>query len=178
MEETKTEEEKDKTTGIVYISDNDNMFFAPEGISEEERKRLSLEADRNALRERLSAIESELEDMSKPQSQADEIERGEPYKTDNQKISGIHFSSRKFGNFRNILIFDTETTGVNPYKDELLEFSAVDVNGTPLLNSYIYPEKHTEWPEAQAVNNISPETVADAYPVFQKILKNVHYHDK
>lgn len=39
MEETKTEEEKDKTTGIVYISDNDNMFFAPEGISEEERKR-------------------------------------------------------------------------------------------------------------------------------------------
>ena len=49
MEETK---EKDKTTSVVYISDNDNMFIAPEGISEEERKRLSLEVDRDLLKKK------------------------------------------------------------------------------------------------------------------------------
>ena len=57
MEETK---EKDKTTGVVYISDNDNMFIAPEGISEEERKRLSLEVDRDLLKKKLEEIEAEL----------------------------------------------------------------------------------------------------------------------
>lgn len=87
MEETKTEEVKDKTTGIVYISDNDNMFIAPEGISEEERKRLSLEVDRDFLKKKLEEIEAELEDMPEtaaeqpepPKEKKEEIERVQPY---------------------------------------------------------------------------------------------------
>ena len=84
MEETK---EKDKTTGVVYISDNDNMFIAPEGISEEERKRLSLEVDRDLLKKKLEEIEAELEGMPEteaeqpepPKEKKEEIERVQPY---------------------------------------------------------------------------------------------------
>ena len=84
MEETK---EKDKTTGVVYISDNDNMFIAPEGISEEERKRLSLEVDRDLLKKKLEEIEAELEGLPEteaeqpkpPKEKKEEIERVQPY---------------------------------------------------------------------------------------------------
>lgn len=84
MEETK---EKDKTTDVVYISDNDNMFIAPEGISEEERKRLSLEVDRDLLKKKLEEIEAELEGMPEtaaeqpepPKEKKEEIERVQPY---------------------------------------------------------------------------------------------------
>lgn len=84
MEETK---EKDKTTGVVYISDNDNMFIAPEGISEEERKKLSLEVDRDLLKKKLEEIEAELEGMPEteaeqpepPKEKKEEIERVQPY---------------------------------------------------------------------------------------------------
>ena len=84
MEETK---EKDNTTGVVYISDNDNMFIAPEGISEEERKRLSLEVDRDLLKKKLEEIEAELEGMPEtaaeqpepPKEKKEEIERVQPY---------------------------------------------------------------------------------------------------
>lgn len=84
MEETK---EKDKTTGVVYISDNDNMFIAPEGISEEERKRLSLEVDRDLLKKKLEELEAELEGLPEteaeqpepPKEKKEEIERVQPY---------------------------------------------------------------------------------------------------
>ena len=84
MEETR---ERDKTTGVVYISDNDNMFIAPEGISEEERKRLSLEVDRDLLKKKLEEIEAELEGMPEteaeqpkpPKEKKEEIERVQPY---------------------------------------------------------------------------------------------------
>ena len=53
MEEIENREEK-KTTGMVYITDNDNMFLAPDGISKEEQNRLSLEVDRDVLMEKLA----------------------------------------------------------------------------------------------------------------------------
>ena len=81
MEETK---EKDKTTGVVYISDNDNMFIAPEGISEEERKRLSLEVDRDLLKKKLEEIEAELEGM--PETEA---EQPEPPKEKKEEIERV-----------------------------------------------------------------------------------------
>lgn len=57
---------------------------------------------------------------------------------------------------------DTETTGFNPDEDEILEIAIVDSEGRTLLNSLVRPEKKTAWPEAQAVNGITPEMVASA----------------
>lgn len=61
-----------------------------------------------------------------------------------------------------IVVFDTETTGLNPYSDEIIQFSACDGDGKTLLNTYIRPVFHDEWSEASKVNNIYPETVKDA----------------
>ena len=108
----------------------------------------------------------------KEEKRNEEIERREPYSAPVEQTSQIHFSTKQFGRFKNILVFDTETTGVNPYKDELLQFSAVNGDGVPLLNSYIKPEKHTQWPDAQKVNNISPETVKDA-PLFKDLKEQI-----
>lgn len=77
MEETITEE-KPKTTGMVYITDNDNMFLAPEGISQEEQNRLSLEVDRDVLMEKLAKIEEELKALPN-QEHKEEIERDSPF---------------------------------------------------------------------------------------------------
>ena len=63
MEDTQTIE-KQRTTGIVYMTDNDNMFIAPEGLSQEEIQRLCLETDRDMLKKQLEEIEAELKQTS------------------------------------------------------------------------------------------------------------------
>lgn len=78
MEEIETKEKK--TTGMVYITDNDNMFLAPDGISQEEQNRLSLEVDRDVLMEKLAKIEEELKALPN-QEHKEEIERDAPYET-------------------------------------------------------------------------------------------------
>ena len=60
-----------------------------------------------------------------------------------------------------VVVFDTETTGLNPYRNEILQFSAVDGNGNLLLDTYICPEAQS-WEEAEEINGISPEMVKNA----------------
>lgn len=59
------------------------------------------------------------------------------------------------------LIFDTETTGLNPEVDEILQFSAIDEYGNTLLNAYIKPSHTESWEIAMAINGITPEMVAN-----------------
>lgn len=64
-----------------------------------------------------------------------------------------------------------ETTGLNPEKDAIIEFCAIDGNYNVLLDTYVNPgEKYIKkgWPEAQAVNHIKPDQVSDA-PYFESI---------
>lgn len=56
---------------------------------------------------------------------------------------------------RKILVIDTETTGTG-HLAEILQFSAIDGHGTTLMNQYIRPAHTTSWPEAEAVNGITP----------------------
>ncbi len=62
----------------------------------------------------------------------------------------------------NIICLDIETTGLNPMKDEVLQVSAIDGFGNVLFDEYIRPTRHTEWPEAQAINHITPDMTANA----------------
>ena len=73
---------------------------------------------------------------------------------------------------KKLVVFDTETTGLNPDEDGMVQFSACDFNGQVLLNTYIRPTKHTEWPEAEKINHISPETVKDA-PVLADVADKI-----
>lgn len=76
-----------------------------------------------------------------------------------------------FGDLKSkrILYFDTETTGFSPQKDGLLQFSSIKVarasNGDPLVeifDTYIRPTEKSWWPQAEAVNHISPAMVRNA----------------
>ncbi len=67
-----------------------------------------------------------------------------------------------------LLLVDTETTGLDPSTDELLEVSVIDLTGQIRFNSLIKPEHHQNWEAAEAVNHISPEMVRNA-PSFQDI---------
>lgn len=67
------------------------------------------------------------------------------------------------------IIVDTETTGLDPAEDELLQIAIIDGNGTTLHNEYYKPEHKTSWPEAQRINHISPQQVKNkAYARFDK----------
>lgn len=59
-----------------------------------------------------------------------------------------------------IICLDTETTGLHG-NDEILQLSIISGNGEVLINEYFRPKNLSEWPEAEAINGISPEMVAD-----------------
>lgn len=58
------------------------------------------------------------------------------------------------------ICLDVETTGLIAGEDEILQLSIIDGTGAVLLNEYIRPQHATEWPEAAAINGITPEMVA------------------
>lgn len=71
------------------------------------------------------------------------------------------------------IVLDTETTGLNAAEDELLQVSIIDNEGTVLFDSYIRPTQHTEWAEAERVNHITPEMVADA-PTIAEVMPEIN----
>lgn len=65
--------------------------------------------------------------------------------------------------FDNVVVFDTETTGTEPYLgDEVVSISICDAYGNDLFSSLIKPRRKRAWPEAEAINGISPAMVKDA----------------
>ena len=65
----------------------------------------------------------------------------------------------------NIIVIDTETTGLNPNEDEIIQFSAVDMQGHELADLVFKPIFHERWDDAEKVNGISPEMVKDCPPL-------------
>lgn len=60
-----------------------------------------------------------------------------------------------------IIIFDTETTGLDEEEDEILQLAIIDGSRTILFNEYIKPIQKTSWRKAQAIHHITPAKVKD-----------------
>ncbi|EFR8377963.1 3'-5' exonuclease, partial [Salmonella enterica] len=55
---------------------------------------------------------------------------------------------------------DTESTGLSPASDALLEIAIINDTGVPLLNTLICPpDTFKAWPAAQAVHGITPAMI-------------------
>ena len=77
-----------------------------------------------------------------------------------------------------ILVFDTETTGLSPATDEILQISILDGYGSTLFSSYIRPAHRKRWPAAKKVNHITWDMVKDA-PTFKTVRDEIQqYFDK
>ena len=57
---------------------------------------------------------------------------------------------------------DTETTGLEPGFDEVVDLAIADADGRLLVDSLVRPDHCTEWPEAEAIHGIAPAVVATA----------------
>ena len=71
-----------------------------------------------------------------------------------------------------VVVIDTETTGLDPASDEIIQVAMSDASGSMLLSSYVRPMRHESWPDAAMVNGIMPEDVAGA-PVLQDLLPDI-----
>lgn len=67
---------------------------------------------------------------------------------------------------KEIVVFDTETTGFSQYKDDILQISAADNHGHT-LDLYVRPTKKRQWKDAEKVHHISPAMVANAPTAMQ-----------
>lgn len=61
-----------------------------------------------------------------------------------------------------VVSVDTETTGTNRDKDEILQVALVRGNGEVLMNELVEPERRTSWCGAQRVHGIAPQDVENA----------------
>lgn len=70
-----------------------------------------------------------------------------------------------------LIVLDLETTGLSNYRDDVLQLSVIDGDGNILINSYVKPYYNSLWEEAQRINNISPDMVADAPELHELVPK-------
>lgn len=78
-----------------------------------------------------------------------------------------------------VVCLDTETTGLDPRSDEVLQIALVRGDGEVLLSRYVRPEHHSSWPLAQRTHSISPSMVEDCpllaslKPKIEKVFEDV-----
>lgn len=67
---------------------------------------------------------------------------------------------------------DTETTGLHPAHDEILEIAIIDQAGAVLVSSLVRPLKNSSWPEAERIHGITPEMVSGA-PTLPELMQGI-----
>ena len=70
-----------------------------------------------------------------------------------------------------VLIFDTETTGLNvggSRRDEILSLAVMNLDGDVLFYDLLKPSERKKWPKAESINGISPSMVKDKQTIIER----------
>ena len=138
-------------------------FFKPERDRRNQR-------ERDRRRQRQEALERDRQAAERDRMQAAIRDAVQPYLS---QIAELHRIIRAMGGGKaaggeDVFVIDTETTGLDPEKDEILQISIIDAQGNVRFDSYFKPCV-SSWDAAQAVNGISPDMVQDAPRISEKI---------
>lgn len=131
--------------------------------TEEERKRKREEY----LRKKLKEAQDELESL--PRCPITISTEKRKRKTGYEEPTFSNITTK--GKYNEFVVFDTETTGLVPSKDRIIELAAIRfVDGVPteIFETFINPERPIP-PEVTAINHITDDMVAEA-PTISQIL--------
>ena len=147
-------------------------YYKPDEVRKATKEQLNtfFKPDREkakAYRERKKA-EKEQERQEKEQERQVIEEKLNYYQELVERFNKAHKKSCILRKISKGIVIDTETTGLDTFEDELLQVSIIDTDGNVVFDSYFKPIRHNEWYEAQNVNHISPEMVADAPTIYEK----------
>ena len=141
-------------------------FFKPERDRKNELARKRRQKRKQMIEEAEKQCRKEYEDQLKRDAVQPYLERISQL----QRIIKTLSSNITNSGGSNTIVIDTETTGLDPDKDELLQVSIIDVDGNKLFDSYFKPCVRS-WDSAQTVNGISPEMVQDAPRISEKVVE-------
>ena len=117
-------------------------------IRQEEEKKKQLEEEARRKEEIRLEEERKLEEQKK-------LEEKEKLEAEKRRKE----EERRKKLFANPIFFDTETTGIDFEKDEILQLSIINKDGDVLFDHLIKPEHRRTWKRAEEVNGISPKMV-------------------
>ena len=89
--------------------------------------------------------------------------KGVPFRQAERLCADCYFKT--FQKYKKGIVYDLETTGVNPWKDEPLSMCIMDLQGKVIFEHYFRPEHTKSWPDAAAIHGITPEKVANESPM-------------
>lgn len=64
-----------------------------------------------------------------------------------------------FPRLHGVIVLDCETTGLNPYHDEILQLSIISAHSKRIFYDGFFKPKIKKWNDAEKINHISPEMV-------------------
>ncbi|HEG0603350.1 TPA: hypothetical protein SB585_001776, partial [Campylobacter jejuni] len=98
-----------------------------------------------------------------------------PYNYSKISESFLQINPREYftkdGSKLNVIVIDTETTGLREWEDEILQLSIIDETGCLIFDKYFKPQYKTSWIEAQKIHGISPAFVQDKSTITNYILQ-------
>lgn len=133
-----------------------NSYF-----TEERKRRSEKQKVRNRKRkeEEQKVLEELIQNQDKLNSQICYIDKN--YQT-LCRMAAMSMFEEKFTAELKTIVWDIETTELNPSTDEILQVSIINADsGETLLNEYFKPFMTNEWNEAERINHITKEMVEE-----------------
>lgn len=176
---------KDGVTGVQRIQQfgSKYIYFSEDEVrplTDEEKQKMKDERNlhRRLLRAYIDYERKEYDDVKYLPFYFDEEyykTRYLPFKAKQKEVKKLIRKALKKSilceNPSRMIVLDLETTGLSNYRDDVLQVSVIDGDGNVLINSYVKPYYNTLWEQAQRINNISPDMVADAPELHELVPK-------